>query len=216
MSAPVAGAQGGDDGGEPPPPSRQIGHGMRGQKATKGGDRDGGRKGCAKKPGTSRSRKQWMNMAKSSRCTTPPRALLRSPRERTLWDGSWLGTQSSAGRASRLLYVLQDQQEEIIWLRDLGADTPTDVPYTKEKILSMVRKGKQRGHIPEIGRVVAGKGKTVIFVDQPQVTSNDRICKMLRQLDSQIEISRGSRSRSDGGRDDQSGENEDAGGDDDI
>ncbi|GKF39111.1 hypothetical protein Tco_0119172, partial [Tanacetum coccineum] len=33
--------------------------------------------------------------------------------------------------------------------------------------------GKQRGHIPRIGRVVAGKGKTTIFADQPRGTYID-------------------------------------------
>ncbi|GJR03404.1 hypothetical protein Tco_0526388 [Tanacetum coccineum] len=39
------------------------------------------------------------------------------------------------------------QDEETIKLRDMGANTPTGVPYTKEQILAMVIKGKQRGHI---------------------------------------------------------------------
>nr|GEZ72798.1 hypothetical protein [Tanacetum cinerariifolium] len=39
-------------------------------------------------------------------------------------------------------------------LRDLGADTPTRVPYTEEEILAKVIKGKQRGHIARRGRLV--------------------------------------------------------------
>ncbi|GKE01063.1 hypothetical protein Tco_1389046, partial [Tanacetum coccineum] len=43
------------------------------------------------------------------------------------------------------------QYEEMIKLRDLGANTPTGVPYTKKQILVLVIKGKQRGHIPGRG-----------------------------------------------------------------
>nr|GEU41684.1 hypothetical protein [Tanacetum cinerariifolium] len=38
--------------------------------------------------------------------------------------------------------------KEMLRLRDLGANTPSGVPYTEEQILALVRKGKQRGHIP--------------------------------------------------------------------
>ncbi|GJU22629.1 hypothetical protein Tco_1155971 [Tanacetum coccineum] len=31
--------------------------------------------------------------------------------------------------------------------------------YTDDQIMVMVRKGKQRGHIPGVGRVLAGRGK---------------------------------------------------------
>ncbi|GKE22671.1 hypothetical protein Tco_1434183 [Tanacetum coccineum] len=46
------------------------------------------------------------------------------------------------------------QYEEMIKLRDLGANTPTGVPYTKKQILVLVIKGKQRGHIPGRGRLL--------------------------------------------------------------
>nr|GEX38315.1 putative reverse transcriptase domain-containing protein [Tanacetum cinerariifolium] len=42
--------------------------------------------------------------------------------------------------------------EEMRKLRDLGADTPTGVPYTEDQILDMLMKGKQRGHIPRRGK----------------------------------------------------------------
>ena len=41
--------------------------------------------------------------------------------------------------------------EEMVRLRDLGADTPDGVPYTQEQILAIVLKGKQRGHLAEGG-----------------------------------------------------------------
>ncbi|GKA86440.1 hypothetical protein Tco_0808151 [Tanacetum coccineum] len=107
----------------------------------------------------------------------------------------------------------------MINLRDLGADRPTGVLYNEEQILVMVRKGKQRGHIPGIGRVVARKGKTAIFADQPRGTYTDAgmDAKLAsRQLGSHSEIGGVSGSGSGGGGDDQSGGNKDAGGDDDI
>ncbi|GJT36185.1 hypothetical protein Tco_0926604 [Tanacetum coccineum] len=39
--------------------------------------------------------------------------------------------------------------EEMLRLKDLGPNTPSGVPYTKDEIMAMVRRGKQRGYIPE-------------------------------------------------------------------
>ncbi|GJZ80040.1 probable LRR receptor-like serine/threonine-protein kinase isoform X1, partial [Tanacetum coccineum] len=126
-------------------------------------------------------------------------------------------------------------------LRDLGANTPMGVPYTEEQIMAMDRKGKQRGHIHRVGRVVAGKGRNAIFIDKPRgtytdvdvdelkeeakrtrrelqllrtvVKSDDRMSEMLIQLESQHEIGGSSGSGSGGGGDDELGEDEDVGGD---
>nr|GEX88803.1 hypothetical protein [Tanacetum cinerariifolium] len=120
----------------------------------------------------------------SSRCTTHPKALSRTPIWRTSWDDSWAQNMVFCRQGSRSLAVLRDQQEEMIRLRDLGANTPVGVTYIKEKILAMVRKGKQRWHIPGIGRVVARKGKIIIFVDQPRGTyTNAEIDEMLASRD---------------------------------
>ena len=48
----------------------------------------------------------------------------------------------------------------MVRLRDLGADTPEGVAYTDEQILAKVLKGKQRGHIAGVGRVVPGLNRT--------------------------------------------------------
>ncbi|GJW00862.1 hypothetical protein Tco_1556113 [Tanacetum coccineum] len=117
----------------------------------------------------------------------------------------------------------QLQYEEMIKPRDLKADTPTRVPYTKKKILAMVRKGKQRRHIPGVGRQVARKGKTSIFSCQPRGTYTDvEIDDMLTtrdKLGSESEVGEGSRARdgsgSGKGGDDQLGRDEDVDGDDD-
>ncbi|GJU48588.1 hypothetical protein Tco_1218143 [Tanacetum coccineum] len=82
---------------------------------------------------------------------------------------------------------------------DLGANTPMGVPYTKDQIMAMVRKGKQRGHIPDV------------------VRSDDRMPQLLTQLQSQHEVDGGSGSGRDEddepGTDENAGEDEDAGGD---
>ncbi|GJT06783.1 hypothetical protein Tco_0841245 [Tanacetum coccineum] len=57
----------------------------------------------------------------------------------------WLSFEISRWRAPR--------PEEMLRLKDLVANMPTGVPYTEEQIMAMVRKGKQRGHIPVVGRV---------------------------------------------------------------
>ncbi|GJS40669.1 hypothetical protein Tco_0565712 [Tanacetum coccineum] len=41
-------------------------------------------------------------------------------------------------------------------LQRLGSNTETGVPYTEEEIMAIVRKGKQRGHLPGVGRVLPG------------------------------------------------------------
>ncbi|GKD18277.1 hypothetical protein Tco_1207435 [Tanacetum coccineum] len=76
-------------------------------------------------------------------------------------------------------------------LQGLGSKTSTGVPYTEDEIMAIVRGGKQRGHIPGVGRVLPGQGT------------------MLNQLESQPEYGGGSGS----GRcvDDEPGDDEDGG-----
>ncbi|GKB14722.1 hypothetical protein Tco_0848645, partial [Tanacetum coccineum] len=45
--------------------------------------------------------------------------------------------------------------EEMLRLQALGFNTPSGVPYTDEAC--QVRKGKQRGHLPGVGRVLSGR-----------------------------------------------------------
>nr|GEY04459.1 hypothetical protein [Tanacetum cinerariifolium] len=47
--------------------------------------------------------------------------------------------------------------DEILRLQGLGSNTPTGVPYTKDEIIAIVRGGKQRGHILDVGRVPPGQ-----------------------------------------------------------
>ncbi|GJR77885.1 hypothetical protein Tco_0090250 [Tanacetum coccineum] len=51
--------------------------------------------------------------------------------------------------------------DEMLRLQGLGSNTPTGVPYTEDEIMAIVRGGKQRGHIPGVGRVLPGQGTVI-------------------------------------------------------
>ncbi|GKD74729.1 hypothetical protein Tco_1333011, partial [Tanacetum coccineum] len=113
--------------------------------------------------------------------------------------------------------------EEMLRLEGLGT-------YTDDRIMAMVREGKQRGHILGVGRVLAGKGKDVLDVLVPRcnhtsdvnelkksnkklqqidmitkaMSSDNRYSQLFTQLQSQHE------SGSDAGGDDEPGDDEDA------
>nr|GEU33689.1 hypothetical protein [Tanacetum cinerariifolium] len=57
--------------------------------------------------------------------------------------------------------------EEMLRLLALGSNTPSRVPYTKEEINALDRKGKQRGHLPGPGRAT-----NVLIPPPPQCTHN--------------------------------------------
>ncbi|GJZ93877.1 hypothetical protein Tco_0666080 [Tanacetum coccineum] len=124
--------------------------------------------------------------------------------------------------------------EEMLRLQGLGSYTEMGVPYIEDEIMAIVRGGKQRGHIPGVGRVLPGQG-TVIPPPPPCThssdvvklkkrekvltrhvnmfmklfRSDDKFSQMLTQLESQPEIGGGSGS---GGRgDDEQGDDEDDG-----
>ncbi|GJZ63177.1 RNA-directed DNA polymerase [Tanacetum coccineum] len=60
-------------------------------------------------------------------------------------------------QGSRSLARLRDQMDEMLRLQRLGSNTETGVPYTEEEIMAILRKGKQRGHLPGVGRVLPGR-----------------------------------------------------------
>ncbi|GJY40937.1 hypothetical protein Tco_0428207 [Tanacetum coccineum] len=86
----------------------------------------------------------------------------------------------------RLLY-------EMLRLQGLGT-------YTDDQIMAIVRRGKQRGHNPGVGKVLAGRSRDVLMSLEPRCTYT---------ADSQHEV--GSGSGSGGGGDDEPGNDEDAG-----
>ncbi|GKF35689.1 hypothetical protein Tco_0112447, partial [Tanacetum coccineum] len=51
--------------------------------------------------------------------------------------------------------------EEMLRLKGLGSNTETGVPYTEDEIMAIVRGGKQRGHIPGVGRVLPRQGTVI-------------------------------------------------------
>ncbi|GJS29400.1 RNA-directed DNA polymerase, eukaryota [Tanacetum coccineum] len=74
--------------------------------------------------------------------------------------------------------------EEMLRLQALGSNTPSGVPYTDEEINALARKGKQRGHLPGVGRVLPG-GATDVLIPAPppppQCTHNSGDVKKLKK-----------------------------------
>ncbi|GKD38220.1 hypothetical protein Tco_1258427, partial [Tanacetum coccineum] len=52
--------------------------------------------------------------------------------------------------------------------------------YTHDQIMAMVRGGKQRGHIPGVGRVLAGRGKDVLDVPMPRCNHTFNVNELKR------------------------------------
>ncbi|GJS21045.1 hypothetical protein Tco_0449677 [Tanacetum coccineum] len=98
--------------------------------------------------------------------------------------------------------------DKMLRLQGLGSNTPSSVPYTDDEIMVIVRGGKQRGHIPGVGRVLLGQG-TIILPSPPCTHSSD----MLTQLESHSGYGSGSGSGGCGDDepvdDDESGDDED-------
>nr|GEW92455.1 retrotransposon protein, putative, Ty1-copia subclass [Tanacetum cinerariifolium] len=151
----------GHGGGDDRPPSRPIGTSCQGRRGR------GGRK------------PNWLSMAADGLGTHGETKNLGLRKTIDYWldpkntARALQNAQNQAKRkvfcrqGSRSLAVLRDQQDEMIQLRDLGANTLTGVPYTKEQTTDMVRKGKQLGHIPGIGRVLDGHGRDAISINEP-------------------------------------------------
>ncbi|GJV51813.1 hypothetical protein Tco_1447554 [Tanacetum coccineum] len=124
--------------------------------------------------------------------------------------------------------------DEMLRLQGLGSNTSTGVPYTEDEIMAIVRGGKQRGHIPSVGRVLPGQGTVIpppplcthssdiaklkkskkllmkkINMFKKLFRSDDKFSHMLTQLESQPEYGGGSGSGE--CRDDKPGDDEDDG-----
>ncbi|GJT71555.1 reverse transcriptase domain-containing protein [Tanacetum coccineum] len=83
---------------------------------------------------------------------------------------------------------------EMLRLQGLGSNTSSGVPYTEDEIMAIVLGGKQRGHIPGVGRLFR---------------SDVKFSQMLTLLESQPEYDGGSGSGGCG--DDEPGDDEDGG-----
>ncbi|GJV28334.1 hypothetical protein Tco_1384782 [Tanacetum coccineum] len=79
--------------------------------------------------------------------------------------------------------------DEMLRLQGLGSNTSTGVPYTEDEIMAIVRGGKQRGHIPSVGRVLPGQG-TVIPPPPPCTHSSDvaKLKKSEKRLTKQVKM----------------------------
>ncbi|GJY54338.1 hypothetical protein Tco_0446002 [Tanacetum coccineum] len=152
------------------------------------------------------------------------------------WDAQ-IDFWSDPKNAARCVQNSQNRaksMEERLRLHGLGSNTSTGVSYTDDQIMAIVRQGKQRGHIPGVGRGLEGKGRGVLMLPEPRfmhtanvdelkrtnkqlkkqimimkvVRSDDKMSYLLTQLQSQHEIGNGS--ESDGGGDDEPGDDKDA------
>nr|GEY10094.1 hypothetical protein [Tanacetum cinerariifolium] len=122
-------------------------------------------------------------------------------------------------------------------LQALGSNTPSGVPYTEKENNALARKGKQRGNLLGVGRVLPGWATNVLTPPPPQCTQNsadveklkkknkyltkqvnltmklfrsdDKFSQMLNQYESSPEF--GNASRSDGCEDDEMANDEDGG-----
>ncbi|GJS43698.1 RNA-directed DNA polymerase, eukaryota [Tanacetum coccineum] len=85
--------------------------------------------------------------------------------------------------------------EEMLRLRALGSNTESGVPYTDEEINALARKGKQRGHLPGVGRVLPGRARDVLIPPPPpppQCTHNsgdvEKLKKKNKYLTKQVNL----------------------------
>nr|GEV14774.1 RNA-directed DNA polymerase, eukaryota [Tanacetum cinerariifolium] len=84
--------------------------------------------------------------------------------------------------------------EEMLRLQALGSNTSSGVPYTKEEIYALARKGKQRGHLPGVGRVLPRRATDVRIPPSPspQCTHNsgdvEKLKKKNKYLTKQVNL----------------------------
>ncbi|GJV65501.1 reverse transcriptase domain-containing protein [Tanacetum coccineum] len=90
----------------------------------------------------------------------------------------------------RAIYVRGDVEAAA-----LGSNTPSGVPYTNEEINALARKGKQRGYLPGVGRVLPGRATTVLIPPPPpppQCTHNsgdvEKLKKKNKYLTKQVNL----------------------------
>nr|GEU84300.1 hypothetical protein [Tanacetum cinerariifolium] len=81
---------------------------------------------------------------------------------------------------------------EMLWLQALGSNTPSGMPYTEEEINALARKGKQRGHLFGVGRVLPGRATDVLSPSPPQCMHNsvdvEKLKKKNKYLTKQVNL----------------------------
>ncbi|GKA68345.1 hypothetical protein Tco_0768262 [Tanacetum coccineum] len=111
------------------------------------------------------------------------------------WDAQlafWNDPRNQARAAQNRQNRAKSTVNEMLRLQRLGFITETGVPYTEEEIIAIVRKGKQRGHLPGVGRVLSGRAmggcppppqSTVDPVDVKKLKkSNKRLTKQVKMM----------------------------------
>nr|GFC27016.1 hypothetical protein [Tanacetum cinerariifolium] len=99
--------------------------------------------------------------------------------------------------------------DEMLRLQGLGSNTPTGVPYTEDEIMAIVRGGKQRRHIPRVGRILPGQGTVIPPPSQgTHLADIARLKKREKLLTKQLNMFM---SGSGGCGDDEPGDDEDGG-----
>nr|GEW54478.1 hypothetical protein [Tanacetum cinerariifolium] len=172
MSANVARGHGGDSGGDDRPLHTIYPPvvGVASLTKTKAPENtiwvEGKRAGCipARRPRTSDHAFHWSNYL---------RELIR---EMPLYYPSWQKVLAEWKAA-----IVTNIGEEMLRLQALGSNTPSGVPYTEEKINALARKGKQRGHLPGVGRVLPRRATDVLSPPPPQCTHNSADVKKLKK-----------------------------------
>ncbi|GJU94637.1 hypothetical protein Tco_1319393 [Tanacetum coccineum] len=90
-----------------------------------------------------------------------------------------------------------------------ASNTESGVPYTDEEINAMARKGKQRGHLPGVGRVLPGRARDVLIPPPPQCTHNSGDVQKLKKKNKYLTKQFGNASGSGGCGDDKIADDED-------
>ncbi|GJY99367.1 hypothetical protein Tco_0516797 [Tanacetum coccineum] len=95
-------------------------------------------------------------------------------------------------------------------LQGLGSNIETSVSYTEDEIMAIVRKGKQWGHLPGVGKVLPGQGTNVLSLPPPRCTHPVDV-KKLKKSNKRLTKQFGSGNESGGVGDDEPGDDEDDG-----
>ncbi|GKB58977.1 hypothetical protein Tco_0915163 [Tanacetum coccineum] len=82
-------------------------------------------------------------------------------------------------QGSRSIAALRDMHDEMLRLQGLGSNTSSGVPYTEDEIMAIVRRGKQRGHIPGVGRILPGRA--TIIPPPPPCTHSSNVAMLKKR-----------------------------------